>query len=414
MRMKKVLLHGAAVLGSAAVVFGMASGIATAATGNRMAPGSAYAGGLSKADLAAAAELRRLDPSAPVAVELSLGPLAPLEKAGLAEPRFAQPLQVGVERALPFAFAARMGPTHFGWEEARAGGQVAIFAIRSEGARAVRAAIEFHSLPAAAEVRYFEPGGKQVMGPYEATFVREEPGEAFWSPMIQGGSLGVEIYLPRGADPEAVVLSVVYVSHLVDSPLDQSFFKDIGDAGGCHKDVACRRKWRNTGDAVALIAYQQGGRSFVCTGQLMNDTDPDTSRLIFSTAAHCIQKKKVARSATFLWFFQRATCGGGDPTELFQTGVEPICASPPSRRARVVPQTSLCSSCDEILPRASTSLAGPAPKSSTSGRSGAFTILQPISRSSAQDVQRTSCSLRTTRSSLNSPSHTLWWSGRRA
>ena len=319
---------------AACVVLATSAGVLAAPTGTSgpiEVPGARYEGGPDAAKRAAAARLKRSDTAAPIYLQIELEPLPagePFKKRTATKPLFGAPLQVGVHRELPEGLAATMDATSFDWEAAD-GGQVATFAVRSPGAVAVRLAIEFQRLPAGSEVRFYSlEAPERALGPYNAEFLSATPrgrnlkqsgSDPFWSPVIDGEVLAVEIFVPGRLEHGEVLLTLRRLSHLLQHPLEERDLGQIGNSGACEKDIACFKKFRKVADSVAKIIFETNEGTFLCTGQLINDTDPDTFKPFFTTAAHCIDKKRVAKTAVFFWFFQRAECNGADPTSVTQT-----------------------------------------------------------------------------------------------
>ncbi len=295
-------------------------------------PGERYVGGPSVGRRVAASNLRRSDTTAPIGMQVELEPLANnevLEKRASSKAIFGVPLKVGVHRQLPAGFPATMDATSLDWEPATNDGQVATFVVRSPGARALRVAIFFERLPAGSEVRFYSIESPQrALGPYEAEFLAATSSgrsrnnshrDPFWSPVVDGDALAVEIFVPGRVSDGDVLITLLRVSHLLTHPLEERDLGDIGNSGPCEKDVACLKNLQDAADSVAKIVFEVGDDTFLCTGQLINDTDPETFKPFFTTAAHCIHKKRVARTATFFWLFQRFECNGDDPTSVTQT-----------------------------------------------------------------------------------------------
>ncbi|HJO04910.1 MAG TPA: hypothetical protein QGG47_13155 [Acidobacteriota bacterium] len=93
----------------------------------------------------------------------------------------------------------------------------------------------------------------------------------------------------------------------------------LGFSGACERNVACDARWLSAASSVAKIVFQKAGNTFLCTGQLMVDTDAATQRLWFLTAAHCMAKRAETRSAVLFWGFQHARCAGKDTPPIVQT-----------------------------------------------------------------------------------------------
>ncbi|HEX6199748.1 MAG TPA: trypsin-like peptidase domain-containing protein [Thermoanaerobaculia bacterium] len=62
--------------------------------------------------------------------------------------------------------------------------------------------------------------------------------------------------------------------------------------------------------AVAMILFVQNGQGFLCTGALVNDTDPSSQRAFLLTANHCVPDSTVAATVTSRFRFWNDGCGG--------------------------------------------------------------------------------------------------------
>ena len=265
---------------------------------------------------------RRNTATSPALTTIELAPLAQAASVGTEEPKAGEPLRVGSHRSVPTQWSGLIPPTDLPWEAAANGGQLATLAIRSPGARAIRAELLFESLPEGAEVRFYAPTSPETAhGPFDGThLVRRRDlvsrlradERTTWSPLIGGDEMVIEVFVPVESGTDEVWFGIETVAHIDRLPYDPRPEKALGDSGSCNRNLACESKWKKVGKSVALIFFEVAGfGSVVCTGQLLNDTDPDTDKPYLLTARHCISKKKEARSATFLWFYRRAKCQGG-------------------------------------------------------------------------------------------------------
>ncbi len=92
---------------------------------------------------------------------------------------------------------------------------------------------------------------------------------------------------------------------------------DIGNSASCNIDVKCRDTVPdNLSAAVAKILFSDAEGSYLCTGTLLNDNDSSSWIPYFMTANHCLSKQSVANTINSYWFFERADCGGPDPTSV--------------------------------------------------------------------------------------------------
>ncbi len=247
----------------------------------------------SVASILQAALLRRSDPAAPVAFRLVLPELPqPTSPPAADKTR----LQVGVHRDILDARARRIDGAALEWEPAADGGYTTTFAVVSAGARGIQVALRVAALPVDAEVRFFNPSDPvQAHGPFRSELMvpspevraRADGSELFWSPVISGAELGVEIYLPRSALPGELRFAVAKVAHLTHV-VDTKELSHLGTSGACERNIACDARWISAAASVAKIIFQSAGGSFLCTGQLLVDSDAKTQRLWFLTAAHCM------------------------------------------------------------------------------------------------------------------------------
>jgi len=234
------------------------------------------------------------------------------------------PLQVGFGRDLTDDAKASLRAQRLNWR-AIATGNVASFAVTSSSAAAIRVALEVQGVPDSLELRFFDSTGHvfpPVTGAEVSKLLRQTEDSIYWSPVVEGDTVGVELYLPLGAPIEQVNLRAVRVSHLLASPRDPDAVKqlsDIGSSGGCSGDIVCQPTYDLTGRAtLKLLFTSSGGFTALCTGTLMNDTDATTLVPYVLTANHCISTQASAASLNTFWYFARAVCGGPNPTSVTQ------------------------------------------------------------------------------------------------
>jgi hypothetical protein len=117
------------------------------------------------------------------------------------------------------------------------------------------------------------------------------------------------------------MFSIPRVSHLFASPLDTSALQEqVGEAAGCNLDSMCYTStWGNESLATAKMTFTEGGGSYLCTGSLMNDSDPSTFIPYFLTANHCISTQTVASTLQTYWFYRASSCNSGTLSPSFQT-----------------------------------------------------------------------------------------------
>lgn len=258
----------------------------------------------------------------PGALEIQLTP--PVPQAWQRLEQVAGKLPVGVGQAFPPPYDEPLDGATLIWTELADGGLATTLLVTSPGAAGLRLQLAAPALPADAELRFFTPAA-----PDRSVDLVEgrtlSVGQPYWSPSVTGDTLALELSLPPGADPEAVRLALLQISHLRLALTDPSGLKqlsDIGRSGSCEIDVACGEGIPDfIADSVAKYLFSDSaGGTFLCTGQLLNDTDGSTQIPYFLTANHCVDQSAEAASMEFYWFFQKAVCGGPGPSSVTRTG----------------------------------------------------------------------------------------------
>ncbi len=230
-----------------------------------------------------------------------------------------RPLAIGFGRTVPVAQRTISG-TDLTWISVADGGRAARIDLSSEGAAAIRVALAMTATDPDITVRFAGSApGAQVFGPYPANAIAESTARdgKYWSPVLDGSTASIEIYLPPGIAPSSVGLTLVSVSHLVAAgtgllKIDPKAL-GIGDSDVCEIDVACVTPQTvaltTAKNAVAKILFtQDNGQSYLCTGTLINDA-ASSNIPYFYTANHCINSQVAAGTIKFYFFFAALNCG---------------------------------------------------------------------------------------------------------
>jgi lysyl endopeptidase len=225
-------------------------------------------------------------------------------------------LRIGIERSVGESQAAATRPA-LEWRPLPGGGQTARIEATSVGAAALRVGLDVVHLPEGAELRFLgnaDAGVVAAVTAHEVARMREiQP--VYWSPVTEGDTQLIELYLPPGADPRWVRVSTQAVSHLLVSPLGSLAAAKIGESDSCQIDARCMSNpstaYQNAKRAVARMVFQSGGQSGLCTGTLLNDSDTSTQVPYFFSAAHCFTSQSVASTLATFWFYEATGCGTG-------------------------------------------------------------------------------------------------------
>jgi lysyl endopeptidase len=242
--------------------------------------------------------------------------------------RRAKRVAIGVNRRLE-SIAVTRG-SDLAWSDVD-GGAAAQASVTSSGAAAMRVSIALAGVPADVQMVFFgSDDPARLFGPVRVGDIADRT-QPWWSPVTEGDTQTVEFFAPAGSAAEARALQVTGASHLFAGP-SSKFTKlghDIGTAGTCNVDIACSPLVTSTPfqDAVASVAQMLmtvGSSSFLCTGTLLNDSDPSTQVPYFFSANHCFDNENppyrtpsemqtVANSLVTIWHFEANACRSATP-----------------------------------------------------------------------------------------------------
>lgn len=192
------------------------------------------------------------------------------------------------------------------------GGTAAHWRISSTSARALRVALDVKHMPSGAEIRFAGNAGMGIVyGPVTATDILKL-GSPYWSPVLEGESAIVEVFVPGGAGRASLAIGLV--SHLFVSPSDPKAEQLAKASGACEVDFICRAagdaQLAQTGRSVARMTFTgASGGTGLCTGTLLNPSDNSFTPYFYS-AAHCISTQSRANTLTTHWFYENTACGG--------------------------------------------------------------------------------------------------------
>ena len=220
-------------------------------------------------------------------------------------------LQIGVARDVVAAPAASAA---LAWT-AVSGGTAAQWRVSSNGAAALRIGFDVSRLPEGVELRFVSDSES---GPVYGPFTRHDVAQAdetYWSPVLEGESAIVELFVPATLSSADAGVRIVQVSHLFVSPKESdtaTLQKATSDF--CEVDLICRSAsdpaLAAVGRAVAKMVFSTSTGSFLCTGTLLNTSDGSGVPYFYS-ANHCISSQTVASTLTTHWFYDRTACGSG-------------------------------------------------------------------------------------------------------
>ncbi|MGE5095894.1 MAG: trypsin-like serine peptidase [Betaproteobacteria bacterium] len=222
-------------------------------------------------------------------------------------------LQIGMNRPLPAMASAHSRALEW---VAVDGGWAARWSLSSAQAKALRVGLVAARTAPGLEMRFAgsgQPG--TVYGPFTEADLAASAGKTYWSPVLEGDTATVELFVPGSEAPRDIAIMVGEVSHLLASPADPKAdiqLKAIGDSGFCEVNFVCRSASDSalafTGNAVARMTFSDGTGTFLCTGTLLNSGGGQFVPY-FYTADHCIGDQATASTLTTHWFYESTSCG---------------------------------------------------------------------------------------------------------
>jgi lysyl endopeptidase len=334
----------------AALAVALPSVSAAADTDIRAVPSAEYRGSpVTRAmpALVAGVPARRIELAAPGAAEA-----APMKSynAASAPGRDGKghPLAIGFGRDLPAA-KRTIALSDLAWVVAPDGSRTARIEIASPGAAALRVALVLPAAHPDVSVRFAgSAANAPVFGDYPANAIAEEAQRSglFWSPVLAGDVATIEFHAASDATIAGVTLRIPRLSHQLVSGTDLLSLPDkttkaIGSAGACEIDIACvapaTQAVLNLAKAVAKLQFVgDDGRSYLCSGVLLNDSVQSFSPYLYS-ANHCLESAHAARTLNTFWFYDAVACNSKSvPPYVQKTGGAMLLGRSPDRDWSIV------------------------------------------------------------------------------
>lgn len=221
---------------------------------------------------------------------------------------------IGITRTLDEPVRVDASTTATDWTVLADGTRVWSLEVAAPGATGLRLHLEGLTLPAGASVLVYDPtNANREVAAVTAETVDQD--KAAWTETVFSDRVILECQLPAGVDPKGLAFVLTGVSHRF---APQFTLKD-GLAGPCELDVSCYPAWSSAANGVARIEFIDSGVTYLCTGCLLNDSDPSTFIDYFLTANHCINNATAAATLELFWFDQTVSCNGPVSTGVVHT-----------------------------------------------------------------------------------------------
>jgi lysyl endopeptidase len=251
------------------------------------------------------------------------------------------PLALAFPRDVP-ASGSDVSLAALDWQVLPDGSRAAKIDVMSPGAAALRVALTLRAIDTGVSIRFAGNGERaQVFGPIPANTIASDTARfgVFWSPVLDGDTATLEIHIDAGTGVPPVPLTIARVSHQVVAPatiykLDAKAVQDIGTSGPCEIDVACvspqSAAFVDSTKAVAAMEFtREDGFTYLCSGQLLNDSLSSNTPYFFS-ANHCLDSAMAARTLDTFWFFDAVACNSKTTPPFVEqtTGAAMLARSP--------------------------------------------------------------------------------------
>ena len=266
---------------------------------------------------------------APQAKTVRLGPLAApllqsLQNAAMPNPAKGMRQQIGLAREVAATATAPGLRGQLQWSPTERGTQHAAIRFEAQGALGVRLGLLVRALPPGSTLRFYaqagaavvEVSGDEVLRTLARNLQAGDTGDAartYWSPDFGGADTTLELELPANADLAQLDIAVPTLSHFFVPPeiAVQPGLSAVGTADSCNVDLSCRPDFSSESRSVARMLFVENGRSFLCTGTLLNDVQ-SSGTPYFLSANHCISTQSVASSLTTDWFLRSSACNSSE------------------------------------------------------------------------------------------------------
>ncbi|RYF25048.1 MAG: endoproteinase ArgC [Comamonadaceae bacterium] len=224
------------------------------------------------------------------------------------------------------------------WATTANGTQAAAIRFTSADAVGVRLGVLVRGLPDGAVLRFHGDAAATAESAAVETITAEQAratiernlnagiddvtAHTLWSRDFGGSATTLEIEIPAGtAARSQLSLAVPQLSHLVttaQSALTERSIAKVGESESCNVDVSCDASYDAQSRSVALMEFVDNGKTFVCTGTLLNDA-AGSGTPYFLSANHCISAQSEASTLVTRWFYRSTSCNASSVNPGTQT-----------------------------------------------------------------------------------------------
>jgi len=238
------------------------------------------------------------------------------------------PMRVGVRRTI--AAGPITSRTSGTWLAHGGGLHTWTLELKSQGAKAMRLRFSRIVLPTGTTL-FMRGLDAARVSRFSAKSLRGNT--SAWVDAIEGDVIYIEYQGPRLPEPIIEIDNVQHIYRDVfQAPVQAANTKGAASSAGllpCEEDVNCHSVDQVAKDSVGRMLFTIPGQgSFVCTGALLNDVDPNTFAGYFLTANHCIDTQTVVDSLSVRFFYETNTCNGAVGSWVTMFGGTLLATSP--------------------------------------------------------------------------------------
>ena len=205
------------------------------------------------------------------------------------------------------------------WNQLNDGSWVWKFEVHAENAKSLGFGLHDFYMPPTAELRFYDWSGELVKGPFNDQ--KNKPHKQLWPGPIIGDKVTVELTV-SDKYKDYVSFSIRNINRgfrsiwqdveVLPKNNQQRFWQDnnlANKSGSCNVDVVCDEgnDWRDQISSVARYTITRSGGTFLCTGQMINNTEND-GKPLFLTANHCGFNSSNDATINIWWNYQSNQC----------------------------------------------------------------------------------------------------------
>lgn len=232
------------------------------------------------------------------------------------------------DQPLQYATATDMEPitvkngvnSHGQWHVSADGSWIWRLSVRAENAKSLEFGFHDFFLPPTAQLSFFDWSQDLAKGPFRDDMNKTH--QQLWTGPIIGDQVTIELKVSDHYKP-FVSFSIKNVNRgyrsiwqdvdLLPKMGQQRFWDNTNEetdkSGSCNVDVTCNEgdDWQDQINSVGRYTITRNGGSFLCTGQMINNT-ANNGRALFLTANHCGFDSSNDSTINLWWNYQSNQC----------------------------------------------------------------------------------------------------------